>query len=260
MTKAGGLGWKPDQIRILDRDLGQSGAAMTPREDFKVLVSDVAMGRVGAIFSLEASRLARSNQDWHRLFELDELILGDIAFMVIGDFNAPGILRHQARARADFAGRCDLFGRLVSPEHISAGVGGIGEDAEQSRMGRPAPNKLAVPCTAKARRGKRRPSSLKRWTTPKAVLSRANKSKTVRTAPWTSWSGSSTILSPSKTNPTGNAKRSSPLDALLSLPPWRRARMICNSACANVPFIPNPASPTEGVERRQAAEIPWAPH
>ena len=70
MTKAGGLGWKPDQIRILDRDLGQSGAAMTNREDFKVLVSDVAMGRVGAIFSLEASRLARSNQDWHRLLEL----------------------------------------------------------------------------------------------------------------------------------------------------------------------------------------------
>jgi DNA invertase Pin-like site-specific DNA recombinase len=40
------------------------------REDFKTLVSDVAMGQVGAIFSLEASRLARSNQDWHRLLEL----------------------------------------------------------------------------------------------------------------------------------------------------------------------------------------------
>ena len=38
--------------------------------DFKTLVSDVAMGQVGAIFSLEASRLARSNQDWHRLLEL----------------------------------------------------------------------------------------------------------------------------------------------------------------------------------------------
>jgi hypothetical protein len=28
------------------------------------------MGQVGAIFALEASRLARSNQDWHRLLEL----------------------------------------------------------------------------------------------------------------------------------------------------------------------------------------------
>jgi DNA invertase Pin-like site-specific DNA recombinase len=70
MAKAESLGWKPEQIRILDRDLGQSGAAATNREDFKALVSDVAMGRVGAIFSLEASRLARSNQDWHRLLEL----------------------------------------------------------------------------------------------------------------------------------------------------------------------------------------------
>src|SRR5881409_2418331 len=69
-SKAQSLGWNPEQIRILDRDLGQSGARIANREDFKTLVSDVAMGRVGAIFSLEASRLARSNQDWHRLLEL----------------------------------------------------------------------------------------------------------------------------------------------------------------------------------------------
>jgi DNA invertase Pin-like site-specific DNA recombinase len=68
-TKAQSLGCRPEQIRVLDRDLGQSGSAMT-REDFKVLVGDVAMGRVCAIFSLEAPRLARSNQDWHRLLEL----------------------------------------------------------------------------------------------------------------------------------------------------------------------------------------------
>ena len=69
-SKAESLGWKGNQIRILDRDLGQSGSAATNREDFKALVGEVAMGRVGAIFSLEASRLARSNQDWHRLLEL----------------------------------------------------------------------------------------------------------------------------------------------------------------------------------------------
>jgi DNA invertase Pin-like site-specific DNA recombinase len=69
-SKAKAMGWNPEQIRILDRDLGQSGARATNREDFKTLVSDVAMGQVGAIFSLEASRLARSNQDWHRLLEL----------------------------------------------------------------------------------------------------------------------------------------------------------------------------------------------
>jgi DNA invertase Pin-like site-specific DNA recombinase len=69
-SKAEKLGWSPERIRILDRDLGQSGARTTHREDFKTLVGDVAMGRIGAIFSLEASRLARSNQDWHRLLEL----------------------------------------------------------------------------------------------------------------------------------------------------------------------------------------------
>jgi len=69
-NKAQSLGWSPERIRILDRDLGQSGARTTNREDFKTLVSDVAMGQVGAIFSLEASRLARSNKDWHRLLEL----------------------------------------------------------------------------------------------------------------------------------------------------------------------------------------------
>jgi len=69
-NKAQSLGWSPEKIRILDRDLGHSGAHTTNREDFKTLVSDVAMGQVGAIFSLEASRLARSNKDWHRLLEL----------------------------------------------------------------------------------------------------------------------------------------------------------------------------------------------
>ena len=67
-NKAQSLGWSPEKIRILDRDLGHS--ASTDREDFKTLVNDVVMGQVGAIFSLEASRLARSNKDWHRLLEV----------------------------------------------------------------------------------------------------------------------------------------------------------------------------------------------
>src|ERR1700686_1179740 len=68
--KALALGWTETAIRTLDRDLGQSGAQMTGREDFKTLVADVSMGQVGAVFALEVSRLARSNLDWHRLLEL----------------------------------------------------------------------------------------------------------------------------------------------------------------------------------------------
>jgi len=89
--KALALGWNQDQIRVLDRDLGQTGTAATTRTDFKTLVSDVAMGQVGAIFALEASRLARSNQDWHRLLELcaitDTLVVDSDGVYNPGEFN-----------------------------------------------------------------------------------------------------------------------------------------------------------------------------
>src|SRR2546430_13425339 len=52
------LGWSESLIRTLDRDLGKTGTEMTRREDFKTLVADVSMGQVGAVFALEASRLA----------------------------------------------------------------------------------------------------------------------------------------------------------------------------------------------------------
>jgi DNA invertase Pin-like site-specific DNA recombinase len=68
--KAIELAWSPAAIRVLDGDLGQSGAHATDREAFKTLVTDVSMGRVGAVFALEASRIARSDLDWHRLIEI----------------------------------------------------------------------------------------------------------------------------------------------------------------------------------------------
>lgn len=71
--KALALGWSERQIRVLDRDLGQSGSQSQNREDFKRLLADVSLGEVGAVLALEASRLARSNIDWHRLIELCSL-------------------------------------------------------------------------------------------------------------------------------------------------------------------------------------------
>jgi len=71
--KARELGWAEPLIRVLDADLGVSGTQMEGREDFKILVADVSMGKVGAVFALEASRLARSCTDWHRLLELCSL-------------------------------------------------------------------------------------------------------------------------------------------------------------------------------------------
>ena len=64
------LGWQNDQIRLLDRDLGLSGTQINNRQDFKTLVADVSLEKVGAVFALEASRLSRSCSDWHRLLEI----------------------------------------------------------------------------------------------------------------------------------------------------------------------------------------------
>lgn len=68
--KALSLGWTLPLIRVLDADLGQSGTSSAQRQDFKTLVTEVSMDRVGAVFALEVSRLARSNADWQRLLEL----------------------------------------------------------------------------------------------------------------------------------------------------------------------------------------------
>jgi DNA invertase Pin-like site-specific DNA recombinase len=64
------FGWLPSRIKILDGDLGRSGSSTTDRADFKTLVADVSLGNAGAVLALEASRLARSNADWHRLIEI----------------------------------------------------------------------------------------------------------------------------------------------------------------------------------------------
>lgn len=71
--KALELGWAPQRIRILDRDLGISGTGIDRREDFRRLVGEVFLGRVGGVFALEASRMARSCADWHRQLELCSL-------------------------------------------------------------------------------------------------------------------------------------------------------------------------------------------
>lgn len=64
------LGWPADRIEVIDEDLGQSGASATWRPGFQRLANDVAHGRIGAIFALEVSRLARCSADWYRLLDL----------------------------------------------------------------------------------------------------------------------------------------------------------------------------------------------
>ena len=63
------LGWSPDQVVVIDSDLGQSGAD-SDREGFQRLVAAVGLGEVGVVLGLEVSRLARNSSDWHRLLEI----------------------------------------------------------------------------------------------------------------------------------------------------------------------------------------------
>lgn len=71
--RAMALGWKIEQIHVIDSDLGQSGARTDNRDGFQHLVTQVALGEVGIVLGLEVSRLARNNADWHRLLELSAL-------------------------------------------------------------------------------------------------------------------------------------------------------------------------------------------
>jgi DNA invertase Pin-like site-specific DNA recombinase len=58
------------QVDIVDEDLGRTGSGLVERPGFQRLVAEVCSGEVGAVFCLEASRLARNGRDWHHLIEL----------------------------------------------------------------------------------------------------------------------------------------------------------------------------------------------
>jgi DNA invertase Pin-like site-specific DNA recombinase len=57
-------------VVVIDEDLGRSGSGLVDRPGFQRLVTAVLGGEVGAVFSIEASRLARNGRDWHHLIEL----------------------------------------------------------------------------------------------------------------------------------------------------------------------------------------------
>lgn len=68
-------------VVVVDDDLGVSGSGKQERPGFARLLAAVCQGEVGAVFALEASRLARNNRDWHHLIDLcamtDTLLVDD---------------------------------------------------------------------------------------------------------------------------------------------------------------------------------------
>jgi DNA invertase Pin-like site-specific DNA recombinase len=61
-------------VEVIDDDLGRSGSGSVDRPGFQKLVASVCAGSVGAVFCIEASRLARNGRDWHHLIDLCALV------------------------------------------------------------------------------------------------------------------------------------------------------------------------------------------
>ena len=59
VERAKELGWNKTEIRVIDSDLGTTASGCVDRKGFQDLLSSVCEGRIGGIFSIEASRLAR---------------------------------------------------------------------------------------------------------------------------------------------------------------------------------------------------------
>jgi excisionase family DNA binding protein len=70
-TRAQTLGW--ENVIVIDDDLGRSGGG-TARPGFERLLAAICTGTAGAVFAIEASRLARNGRDWHTLLEFCTLV------------------------------------------------------------------------------------------------------------------------------------------------------------------------------------------
>lgn len=70
VERAKSLGWSAKNIQTIDEDQGRTATASAHRHGFQKLSAEIGNGHVGVVLSLEASRLARSSADWHRLVEI----------------------------------------------------------------------------------------------------------------------------------------------------------------------------------------------
>jgi excisionase family DNA binding protein len=78
--RAVALGWPRPAIVVIDADLGVSGSGRVARSGFASLIEQIALGQIGIVLALEASRLARNNAEWYRLLDLaaiTDTLIGD---------------------------------------------------------------------------------------------------------------------------------------------------------------------------------------
>ena len=68
--RAQALGWRSEDIEVIDTDLGITGRSTQGREGFKEVLAQVTLGQVGIILSIEVQRLSRNCSDWYPLLDL----------------------------------------------------------------------------------------------------------------------------------------------------------------------------------------------
>src|SRR5262245_11803298 len=64
------LGWRDEDIEVIDVDLGLTAVAAEHRSGFKDLVTQVTLSQVGLILSLDVTRLSRNLTDWYPLLDI----------------------------------------------------------------------------------------------------------------------------------------------------------------------------------------------
>src|SRR5262245_55025791 len=140
------LGWTT--VEVIDDDLGRSGGGVN-RPGFERLLAAICEGRVGAVFAIEASRLARNGRDWHTLIEFcglvgtviidedgvydprhpnDRLLLGMKGTM--SELELPLFRQRSHEALKQTARRGALFLRLAAG-YVQAGRDRIEKDPDQ---------------------------------------------------------------------------------------------------------------------------------
>lgn len=123
VQRAQELGWSPVSITMIDQDQGCSGASVAGRDGFQFLMAQVGLGQVGAVVSLEASRLARSCSDWYRLLEIcaltDTLVIDEDGIYDPGEYGDRlllGILGTMSEAELHWLRNRLLGGKLAKAE------------------------------------------------------------------------------------------------------------------------------------------------
>jgi DNA invertase Pin-like site-specific DNA recombinase len=140
------LGWPRSDVEVIDTDLGISGRFGVARKGFAELVGKVCSGKVGAIFGIEISRLARSNADVARLMEFAR-ITGTLLIDADGVYDPGDINDRMLLGLKGTMGEVELHvmaGRLQEAKRAAAGRGELRTPLPVGSSTTPAANRVTT--------------------------------------------------------------------------------------------------------------------